>query len=394
LLHRALDPGAFTFRDFTLSQRLLTEPRVLMAYLRWFFVPDLRVLSFYHDEFPISHGLLQPWTTALSIAALAAMGIGAWLVRRRWPLVALGVFWFLSAHALTGSFVPLELVFEHRNYFASFGLAIALVAAAQHALAAWLPDGREGARGLLIGLGAMLCMGFLTFLRTTEWRDPLSFAVSEAAKKPDSPRATYYLGWMLATITDYKKDSPAIGPAFDALERARQVAGNSVLADQATLILAARTGRPLREEWWRHLQQQLRERPVGPQEVAAISSLTECQIYRKCDFPPEEMMATYTAALSHGAQPILLGAYANYVLNVANDRELALRLWRAAAVLDPGEREYPIAIAKVLMMEGRFDEAQREIDHLRGMGRAGQFARWADELEVRMQREKAAAGVH
>jgi hypothetical protein len=391
LLPRAMAPGAFAYRDFNLVERLLTEPRVIMSYLRWFVVPDLSVLSFYHDEFPVSRGLANPATTVPAMLALAGIAAFAWSIRRRWPLVALGLFWFLSAHALTGSFIALELVFEHRNYFASFGLAVALVAATRELLDRLVPRPDAAARrGLAAALVAIACLAFLTYLRTNEWRDPMAFAASEAAKKPDSPRATYTLGWMLANASQYRKDSPLVDPALDALERARAVPGSGVLADQAVLILAERTGRPVRVDWWRHLQQQLRTRPIGPQEMAALTSLTECQIYRRCNFPADEMMACFAAALGQGEKPILMNTYANYIYNVAGDKDLGLRLWREAQTLDPQEREYTIAIAKALMADGRFVEAQAEIERLRHMGRAGQYARFADELQVRLERERKA----
>jgi len=390
LLPKSLLPGAFSSREFGLSERLLTEPRVLMEYLRWFFVPDVRHLGFYHDDFTISRGLLAPATTLASILALAAMAAGAWLLRTRFPLVALGLLWFLSAHALTATFVPLELVFEHRNYFASFGLALALVSALVHAWRALAPGKPGLTLGLAFGAAAVATLAFLTQLRAREWSDPMAFAVSEAAKQPNSPRATYYLAWMLANATGYRADSPLVDPALDTLEKVRSIGGGSVLADQAALILAERTGRPLRVDWWRHMQARLREHPIGPQEAGAVSSLTTCQLNGLCKFPPDEMMATYAAALSHGPHAILLAAYANYVLNEANDAELALRLWREAQALDPKEREYPIAIAKLLMREGRFAEAERQIAQLRAMGVPGQHERAADELEQRLARERAA----
>jgi tetratricopeptide (TPR) repeat protein len=196
---------------------------------------------------------------------------------------------------------------------------------------------------------------------------------------------------MLANATGYRPDSPVIEAAYAALDRARAAGGSGILSDQAQLILAARTGRPLREEWWRHMQERLRRHPVGPQDSGALGSLTDCQISGQCEFPVEEMLATFGAALSHGPHPIVLGVYANYALNELHDADLALRLWREAQSLSPQEREYTIALAKLLMREGQFDAAQREIDRLRHMGMAGQHARAADDLQARLAREKAAA---
>ena len=48
------------------------------------------------------------------------------MLRRQRPLVALGIAWFFAAQLLTATVVPLELVFEHRNYFASLGICLAV----------------------------------------------------------------------------------------------------------------------------------------------------------------------------------------------------------------------------------------------------------------------------
>src|SRR5690348_5304141 len=50
LLRSALRPGALAGRNFTLAQRLLTEPRVLVDYLHWTLLPDPMVWSLYHDR--------------------------------------------------------------------------------------------------------------------------------------------------------------------------------------------------------------------------------------------------------------------------------------------------------------------------------------------------------
>src|SRR6185312_11346919 len=48
LLRGVLRPGTLAGRDFTLAQRLLTEPRVLVDYLHWTLLPNPMVLSLYH----------------------------------------------------------------------------------------------------------------------------------------------------------------------------------------------------------------------------------------------------------------------------------------------------------------------------------------------------------
>src|SRR4029079_929236 len=59
-----------SFRSFSIGERLLTEPRVLVDYIGWTLLPSLNSLTFYHDDLAISHGLLDPPTTLAAILAL------------------------------------------------------------------------------------------------------------------------------------------------------------------------------------------------------------------------------------------------------------------------------------------------------------------------------------
>lgn len=381
LLSRSLSPGAFSFRDFTLSERLLTEPRVVFDYLRWIVFPDLGQLSLYHDDYLISRGLWNPPATSLAIIGLAVLLLFAWLFRARRPLLSLGILWFLGAQLLTATFLPLELVFEHRNYFASLGICLLLIDLL--VLAPRTPAMRRS--GILFALAfALVCAG-LTHLRAREWRNPVSFAIAEAAKNPRSPRATYYLGWMLSKGSAYRADSPLIGPAFQAFDRARRLPNSNILPDQAALVLAARTGLPLQASWWQHMQRRLRERPIGAQETGALGGLVICTIEQLCSFNPDDMLATFSAALSQGPHAEVLSIYGNYVLNVLGDPDLALRLWQEANSLNPTEPQYHIGVIKLLIEMERFEDAKYQITKLRQMGRLGQYENIASGLERRLQ---------
>jgi hypothetical protein len=380
LLPKALAPGAFAGREFTLQERLLTEPRVLFEYLRWILLPDLSRLGFFHDGFRLSKGWLAPPTTVVAIFGLVALALASCLGRKRWPLPALGVAWFLCAHALTASFVPLELVFEHRNYFASFGICLAVAGGVEHAMRT-----REGWRWtLLAGTGVVLLLAQMSHLRAREWADPLVFARSEASRFPLSPRATYNYGWVLANAARVHPDPELVSASFAALERARRVPGAGVLPDQALLTLAARTGRSQHDEWWDELVARLRAGPIGPQERGALAGLTDCAIARLCDFPDARMRAVFAAALSHGENAGVLNPYGNYVLNVRHDVDLAFRAWSRCKQLVPQDPQYRISLAKLLIATGHYDQAEAEIRGLEGLGRLHQYRREAARLRTRM----------
>jgi hypothetical protein len=376
-LPKVMHAGAYAGRPFTLGERLLTETRVLVDYLYWTLLPNLRALSLYHDDYRLSQGLLAPPSTLVSMLLLAVLvGLAIWLRKRR-PLMALGIAWFFIAHLLTATVLPLELVYEHRNYFASLGICIAL----GDLLLAATESETLRRPGMLIAVLLLVFYAGLTSLRSYEWRDVMHFSVSEEAKRPQSPRATYDLARNLVVASNYDIQSPYFAKAHDALERAMAVPGASTLPATAAIMLAARSGTPLEAHWWENLRQKLRKDPIGPQQTASLASLVNCDLRFSCRLPTSDMMSLFSAALSRGRNAEMLNVYGNYALNRLGDASLALRLWQEAAYRAPKVVQYQVTLAKMYIASGRPDLAQAPIAQLRRLGRLGQNAGAVSELE-------------
>ena len=113
----------YSDRPFTASQRLLTEPRILLLYLSQFFFPIPSRLSFCHD-IHVSTSLIEPWTTlpAITLILLAVVGLSVVNYRKNPLISSCHYYFFFSIMALNRRYYPLELVFEHRNYLPSFFL--------------------------------------------------------------------------------------------------------------------------------------------------------------------------------------------------------------------------------------------------------------------------------
>lgn len=386
LLPKVTAAGAYANRDYTLIERLLTEGRVVIDYLYWSLVPSLRELSLYHDDYLVSRGWWSPPSTLLSLLGLLLLAGLAWWLRGRRPLAALGLLWFLAAQLLTATVIPLELVYEHRNYFASLGICLVL------ADLLLLAPAHESQRriGALLAMLALAAFAMTTHLRAREWSDPYRFAATEAAKHPQSPRATYAYARILVLMTGYRADSTLLAPAHEALERARAAPRSGILAHSAFLVLAANTGMPQQDEWWLDMQSRLRQRPVGPQETNALGTLTRCAREQHCSFPRDRMIATFEAALSRKPNAEVFNIYGDYVLNVMRQPDTALHLWHRALALKPKVAQYRINLIKVLIALGRFDEAKEQIGLLRRMGSFGQYQSAAFALEARMRNRQSA----
>ena len=377
-LPKVVRPSAYANRDFSLLERLLTEPRVVVDYLHWTLVPDLGTLSLYHDDYLVSHGLLSPPSTLACIVVLLLLAAAAWVLRRRRPLMALGISWFLIAQLLTATVLPLELVYEHRNYFASLGVCIVL----GDLLWNFAAGHRYRRPAIALACGVLCFYGGLTSLRAREWSDQLRFAQTEAAKHPRSPRATYDLARDYIVLSKYRPGSNYIPLAKTALERAMHAPGASPLPEAAAILLAARTGSPVAPSLFDRFRDKLRRQPIGAQEVSAITSLVDCQLQHACVFPPGSMLGLFQAALEHSHKPELFNVYGNYALNVLHDPALALRLWEEAADRAPTVVQYQATMAKMLVAVGQPQLATPYIARIRQLGRLGQNETVARRLEL------------
>lgn len=107
--------GSYAVRDFTMGERLLTEPRVILFYLSLLFYPINSRLTLLYD-IDVSTSLFSPWTTLPSILLILSMiGVAIYLAKRR-PLISFCLLFFFLNHLVEGTVLPLELIYEHRNY--------------------------------------------------------------------------------------------------------------------------------------------------------------------------------------------------------------------------------------------------------------------------------------
>lgn len=189
--------------DFTLAERLLTQPRALVDYMGMLLLPRGPHMGLYTDDFAMSHGLFSPPSTLWCILALTGISVLAVVVRKRAPSVFAGWFFFLAAHSVESGFLPLELYYEHRNYLPAFGLFLAVAG-----LLALVPAFKTNVlapRKLgLLGVGGLaLVLALATHGRALVWRDIGTIAQLGAATHPDSMRAQYDVSYWALLHKDY-----------------------------------------------------------------------------------------------------------------------------------------------------------------------------------------------
>lgn len=203
VVHPEIISAAYVERRFTPWERLLTEARVLWFYVLLIALPIPSWLGLFHDDIPISTGLLAPATTAFAVAAiLVVLGISI-AMRRRHPVAAFSALWFLVGHGLESSVLGLELAYEHRNYVPSLGIIFG-VAIGLHVV---LGLGRSVRKGRILACAVIpLTLAFATWNRAYTWADMRSLAENTVFHHPHSPRANSFAARVqISHSGDYSK---------------------------------------------------------------------------------------------------------------------------------------------------------------------------------------------
>ena len=185
----------YRYRFFSPEQRVLTEFRILIFYLSQLFYPIPSRFSIEHD-FELSTSLLTPWTTLPAIITIVGLlGIGIWQIRRR-PLISFAILFFFLNHAMESTIIPLELVFEHRNYLPSVFMFVPLAVILWQAIE-WYRHRSRWMYTFLAGFGVLLLVGLGagTYIRNYVWASEWSLWMDARKKAPAMCRPVLNLAW-------------------------------------------------------------------------------------------------------------------------------------------------------------------------------------------------------
>ncbi len=178
----------------TLGSYLLTQLRIIVLSWRLFLFPMGQNV---HWDIALSKSLWE-WPTFLSLLTVLGVGIFAWKVRTKVPMVSFGIFWFFIAYS--SNLVPrTHIFFEHWLYLPLVGLCLAASEAATF-VTRNTPDirkniGRDSDRienecrkrqvtrvACRVSLVTILIV--LTFHRNQIWQTPTAFWQDIVKKSP------------------------------------------------------------------------------------------------------------------------------------------------------------------------------------------------------------------
>jgi tetratricopeptide (TPR) repeat protein len=371
LLWQVRDPAAaYAGRDFSLAERVLSQARILWEYLHTIVLPKLGGGGIYHDDFVVSHGLLQPWTTLPAVLGIvAAFGL-ALIGRHRFPLVAFAVLWFAAGHLIESTVIPLEIYFEHRNYLAMVGPLLALCV--------WLayPGGDlKWPLRILLVVWIALVAG-IGHLAARQWSDGLTLAAVWERERPQSARAAQFLASEFVRQDDYIAARNVLLNARDRLPSAGEFTFQLALLDcrygQANddtfESLIAHAGR---SNWSR----------IVPEIVISLRGYMDNDRCGKA-LPPERFLRLIQALLKNPEYAGRPDAVAHLHYELArmyldtDQPQAALAHFEASYVARP-DPQVAINLAQVALYLGDADEASRWISVVEATPRPW-FKSWLD----------------
>src|SRR5215471_16936018 len=175
--------------DFTLTERVLTEFRVVIVYLRLLLWPHPSQLNIDYD-FPLSHSLFDPITTLFAIGTIiGAMGLALYLAKKE-RLLSFCILWFFGNLVIESSVIMLDILFEHRTYLPSMLLSLlAVMLVVRYIKLPWLQ---------IVGLCTVaLVYSVWTYERNSVWANEVTLWRDCVEKSPYKARPHTNLGYAL-----------------------------------------------------------------------------------------------------------------------------------------------------------------------------------------------------
>ena len=353
LLYFGDNPSAilsgYSDRYFTPWERLITQPRVLLFYLSQIVYPHPGRLSIEHD-FVISSSLAVPWTTIPAIFVVLGLITVSVVKLGRYPLVCFAVLFFFLNHAIESSIIPLEIIFEHRNYLPSMFLFLPIAAAVvmkldhcrHRAFVYCLPL-------CVIIVSVIVSFGSATFFRNLVWADEVTLWSDARKKAPSMHRPVHNLSMALYDINGQIDNALRLYNIADGLKmhkRSHRALLNSNIAN-----IYYRTGRYQQAETYYR-----KALIITPKNEFFVYRLAETLLRRE----------NFSSALQHVDALIARNSKKSDYLNLKgnillkqNKPEEALVTFRESLRHNPNQTSAYVNVGRALAAMGRFDQAEK-----------------------------------
>ncbi|VAX08835.1 hypothetical protein MNBD_GAMMA26-587 [hydrothermal vent metagenome] len=371
----------------------MSEARIIWFYLQMIFRPDNALLGLYHDDFIISRSLLAPLTTLFAILGIIGLITLAFWQRKNAPIMAFGILFFLVGHSLESSIIPLELIFEHRNYLPSAGLFIALI---YYLVVA---PTRRRLRYCTIAsaiLFIVICASNTAF-RAQDWANPTTMIMAEVKHHPNSPRANFaaanvLAGTILNTVDSKEKETlyPLARHFFTQSVNLNREAAFGLLG---LIILDLHMDKPVEQRLLDDLKYRLEHVRYSAYNfgTGVLYHLIRIHLSGEQKLPPKELLSITNAALRNQTldkytQAGINAGLRSYHLMVLNDPKLALKHGYEAIKARPQNVQYRISLIRILLNMGEINQARQQLHLTREADRNQLYTQQTQALEREIER--------
>ena len=256
-----------------MSDRVLTEVKILVDYLRLILLPRPNAFSLDHDGYKVVASVGST-SFIVSTVILSTVAITSIFARKKLPVYSFAVFWFLGGHLLESTYLNLELYFEHRNYLPSFGILFFVV----WGIVGLADRVNKRATVLIPGLAYIGIIITITVMEVGLWANPPLQIVEWARNNPDSIRANQDLFKMYESGGDYQW-------ADNVNEKLKLLDPESFYPYVKQIELhGCKMNTPYTEEQWTDLMNTAaRSKPSGLRIISLLDSLTLDILKHNCD---------------------------------------------------------------------------------------------------------------
>jgi tetratricopeptide (TPR) repeat protein len=191
-LERVTSIRDFSAKEFTFTERVLTQFRVVIHYITLLIYPHPSRLNLDYD-FPLSHSLTDPITTLFSMVAIAGMiGLAIYLAKKE-RLFSFCILWFFGNLVIESSVIPLGIIFEHRTYLPSMLVSLLAVSLGYR----YIKPQWAKVAAFCVAMGVVMVFSLWTYERNSIWGAEITLWGDVVAKSPKKPRPLVNLAYAL-----------------------------------------------------------------------------------------------------------------------------------------------------------------------------------------------------
>lgn len=356
--------ASYSGRAFDITQRMLTEFRVLWFYILQILLPQANLFGLYHDDFIVSTSVVDPISTFWSIVAFIILAAIAIKNIKNQPWFGFGLAFFFAGQVMESTILPLNLVHEHRNYLPSLGVIIIFVLS----LNLIISRIKVISSNLLFVIITIL-FSVVTINRAYDWSDLVLLGERLAQRHPNSVTANYEMGYAYSKVYEQTHDPVFAHTAKIALQRAESLSDSDMQPAIALAHVSSMLGETEDQALMNKITMNFMHGKVSVEEVISLRQYVNCQIGAVCSSNETTMKTLFASLLAnHGVHGRLrddvLYIYSSYLVTVPEGAAQALTIMQDIVSRNPDTLEYQIKLISVLLTNGKTNEANLLMDTL------------------------------